>query len=158
MHRFFTELCTAIKKLLMKRTHIILIVIIAIAIGVIISTVGDSSSYENFGTAAANPKREYHVVGTLARVDEMHYDPEQNANLFKFYLQDNNGEVSEVVFYGTKPQDFERSEQVVIVGQMTGQHFTAQKILTKCPSKYTEDEIPIEAEYEATGTAPTTEG
>jgi cytochrome c-type biogenesis protein CcmE len=40
---------------------------------------------------------------------------------------------------------------------MTGEHFTAQKILTKCPSKYTEDEIQIE-EYEATGTAPTAEG
>lgn len=137
----------------MKRTHIILIVIIAVAIGVIISTVGDSSSYENFGTAAAHPEREFHVVGTLARVDEMVYNPEENANLFKFYLEDNSGEVQQVVFYGTKPQDFERSEQVVIVGQMTGEHFTAQKILTKCPSKYTDDEIQIE-EYEATGTPP----
>jgi cytochrome c-type biogenesis protein CcmE len=137
----------------MKRTHIILIVIIAVAIGVIISTVGDSSSYENFGTAAAYPEREFHVVGTLARVEEMVYNPEEDANLFKFFLQDNSGEVQQVVFYGTKPQDFERSEQVVIVGQMTGEYFTAQKILTKCPSKYTDDEIEIEA-YEATGTPP----
>ncbi|MFN3528973.1 MAG: cytochrome c maturation protein CcmE [Bacteroidia bacterium] len=135
----------------MKRTHIILIVLIAVAIGVIISTVGDSSSYENFSTAAANPDREYHVVGTLARIDQMEYNPEQDANLFKFYLEDNNGEVNQVVFYGTKPQDFERSEQVVIVGQMTGEAFTAHKILTKCPSKYTEDEIEIE-EYNAVKT------
>lgn len=141
----------------MKRTHLLLILIIAIAIGVIISTVGDSSSYENFETAASNPEREYHVVGTLARTDEMYYNPEENANLFKFFLQDDAGKVNEVVFYGTKPQDFERSEQVVIVGKMTGSHFTAQKILTKCPSKYTEDEIEIE-EYEATGTAPSLEG
>lgn len=142
----------------MKKTHILLILLIAVAIGAIISTVGDSSSYENFGVAASNPEREYHVVGTLTRMDEMEYNPEQNANLFKFYLQDNAGEVHQVVFYGTKPQDFERSEQVVIVGQMTGEQFTAQKILTKCPSKYTEDEIKIEEyeEHTATGKAPVT--
>lgn len=142
----------------MKKTHILLILLIAVAIGAIISTVGDSSSYENFETAAANPEREYHVVGTLARVEEMEYNPEQDANLFKFYLQDNAGEVKQVVFYGTKPQDFERSEQVVIVGQMNGEQFTAQKILTKCPSKYTEDEIKIEEfeEHTATGKGPAT--
>lgn len=142
----------------MKKTHILLILLIAVAIGAIISTVGDSSSYENFETAAANPEREYHVVGTLARVEEMEYNPEQDANLFKFYLQDNAGDVKQVVFYGTKPQDFERSEQVVIVGQMNGEQFNAQKILTKCPSKYTEDEIKIEEfeEHTATGKGPAT--
>ena len=55
-----------------------------------------------------------------------------------------------VVYYGAKPQDFERSEQVVIVGkvvpgpskQENKAVFVADQILTKCPSKYTEDQVP----------------
>lgn len=127
----------------MKRSHIILIVLIATAIGVIISTVGDSSSYETFEVAIENPDREYHVVGTLTRMEEMKYNPEVDANHFTFFLKDNKEVVREVVYFGTKPQDFERSEQVVIVGKMMGEQFNAQKILTKCPSKYVEDEVEI---------------
>ncbi len=127
----------------MKRTHLILIVLIATAIGVIISTVGDSSSYETFEVARENPDEEYHVVGTLSRPESMMYNPEVDANLFTFYLKDGKGEEHEVVYYGTKPQDFERSEQVVIVGKMEGERFNAQKILTKCPSKYTEDTVEV---------------
>jgi cytochrome c-type biogenesis protein CcmE len=46
-----------------------------------------------------------------------------------------------VVFTGTKPQDFERSEQIVLTGQMRGKEFHASKILMKCPSKYTQDKL-----------------
>jgi cytochrome c-type biogenesis protein CcmE len=41
-----------------------------------------------------------------------------------------------VIFNGNKPQDFERSEQVVIKGKMQGTAFQADEILMKCPSKY----------------------
>jgi cytochrome c-type biogenesis protein CcmE len=48
-----------------------------------------------------------------------------------------------VVFPGTKPQDFERSEQIVLTGQMVGSEFHASGILMKCPSKYTQDKIEV---------------
>jgi cytochrome c-type biogenesis protein CcmE len=48
-----------------------------------------------------------------------------------------------VVFNGSKPQDFERSEQIVLTGKMIGNEFHASKILMKCPSKYTKDEVEV---------------
>ena len=127
----------------MKKTHIIAIAIIAIAIGAILSTVADSSTYASFSVAIKNPKTEYHVVGKLDKDKELHYDPKENANLFSFYIKDNEGTEKKVFFNGTKPNDFERSEQIVIVGKMSGDEFHASSILMKCPSKYanTKDEL-----------------
>lgn len=120
----------------MKKTHIILLVVLAVAIGVIISTISDSSTYANFSEAMSNPGKEYHVVGVLNREKDMEYDPQKNANLFTFYMIDNDGKESKVFFNGTKPQDFERSEQIVLTGKYTDDGFYADKILMKCPSKY----------------------
>ncbi len=125
----------------MKKIHIILIVLIAVAIGAIVSTYGDASTYENFTVATKNPDREYHVVGMLNKQKEQHYDPKIDANYFSFYLIDQNGVESKVILRGTKPQDFERSEKIVIIGKMESDHFEASKILLKCPSKYTDNQI-----------------
>ncbi len=120
----------------MKKGHIILIVIIAIAIGAILSTVSDSSTYESFDTAAENPEKEYHVVGKLNKEKELEYNPIKNANEFSFYLVDNSGEEKKVVYSNTKPQDFEKSEQIVVIGKCKDDAFYASQILMKCPSKY----------------------
>jgi len=120
----------------LKKTHIIAIIVIAIAIGAILTTVSDSSTYSNFSEAKENPGKEYHVVGQLNKEAEMTYDPEVNANLFAFSMIDNNGEEQRVHFAGSKPQDFERSEQIVLVGKYENDTFQASKILMKCPSKY----------------------
>jgi len=122
----------------MKKTHIIAIIVIAVAIGAILSTVSDSSTYASFSEAKANPNSEYHVVGQLNKEAEMNYDPQVDANLFSFTMIDNNGDQQVVQFAGSKPQDFERSEQIVLVGKYTDNHFEASKILMKCPSKYNE--------------------
>jgi cytochrome c-type biogenesis protein CcmE len=121
----------------MKRTHIIGIIVIALAIGAILSTVADSSTYASFSTAMANPGSEFHVVGQLNKEKELSYNPEKDANLFSFYMIDNDGKECKVNFAGAKPQDFERSEQIVLTGKYNGEgNFTASKILMKCPSKY----------------------
>ena len=123
----------------MKRTHILGIIIIALAIGAIMSTVADSSTYVSFSKAEARPDKEFHVVGKLDPTEEIRYDPEQDANRFVFHMIDNENQSREVVFRGSKPQDFERSEQIVITGKMEGKTFEASKILMKCPSKYNSD-------------------
>ena len=128
----------------MKKSHLLVIIIIAVSIGVIISTLQDSSTYATFAETIENPGVEYHVIGSLNKEKEMHYDPEKNANLFSFYILDKEGEERKVVFNGTKPQDFERSEQIVIQGKMTGDVFTCTKILMKCPSKYNNGQEEVE--------------
>lgn len=135
----------------MKKTHIIGLILIAVAIGAIFTTVGSASTYETFAKAANNPNKEYHVVGYLEKAKPMEYNPEVNANLFTFYMKDNDSTEAKVFFNGTKPQDFEKSEQIVLVGRMGDEGFMASKILMKCPSKYNDGtpgemkEFPAEA-------------
>jgi cytochrome c-type biogenesis protein CcmE len=126
----------------MKTIHIILILIVVMAIAVVISTLSDSNTYANFELASGNPDREYHVIGTLNREKPVEYNPEVNANRFTFFMFDENGVERKVVYNNAKPQDFEKSEKVVIVGKMKGDEFVASSMLLKCPSKYNDNKIP----------------
>lgn len=134
----------------MKKSHIIAIIIIAAAIGAILSTIADSSTYATFKVAASNPSSEYHVIGKLDKQKEMHYDPTENTDLFSFYIIDSAGEEKKVIFNGTKPNDFERTDQIVVVGKVKGNAFFASSILMKCPSKYNNTNEDLK-EIKATG-------
>lgn len=125
----------------MKKSYIFGIILIAVAFGVIISTVSNSSTYASFTTAIEHEGKIFHVVGKLNKEKPFEYNPEVNANLFGFYLTDNEGKDVKVLYNGSKPQDFEKSEQIVIIGKMKGNEFHASEILMKCPSKYTEDTV-----------------
>jgi cytochrome c-type biogenesis protein CcmE len=106
-----------------------------------LGAISDSSTYADFDEAFANPGKTYHVVGQLNKDKETTYNPELNADLFIFYLIDNKGVEKEVKLLKSKPQDFERSEQIVIIGKAVNNAFVANDILLKCPSKY-EDGAP----------------
>lgn len=75
-----------------------------------------------------------HVVGTWAEDRPTHYD--QARNVFTFYMRDEHGNVQRVVYRNPKPSNFEEAEQLVVEGTAQGQHFRAEHILVKCPSKY----------------------
>ncbi len=120
----------------MKKIHIIGIIVIAVALAVIVSTISNSSTYEPFSVAMENEDRTYHVVGKVNLERTFIYQPEVNANLFGFWLVDTEGTEKKVLYNGTKPQDFERSEQIVVIGNMSGDEFHASQLLMKCPSKY----------------------
>lgn len=136
----------------MKKTHLALLVVIAVLIGFIVSIASDYSSYKTFSTAASNTERDFQIVGQLEKQQPIDYNPEVDANHFTFFLKDNDGEVRKVIFNGSKPQDFERSEQIVLTGRMKGEDFYATKLLMKCPSKYTNDKLETK-EYEAVSTS-----
>ena len=120
----------------MKKIHIIGIVIIALAIGAIMTTLSDSSTYASFSQSEKDPGSVFHVVGKLNKDKETLYDPKTNANLFVFYMSDNEGTEKKIILHKSKPQDFEHSEQIVIIGKCEGDEFHANDILMKCPSKY----------------------
>jgi cytochrome c-type biogenesis protein CcmE len=121
-----------------KRTHIIAIIIIAISVAAILGSLSDSSTYADFGEAFAHPDREFHVVGELNRDKPAEYQPEINPDLFTFYMVDKTGQERKVVLHSNRPQDFEKSEQIVVIGQAQGEDFHANQMLLKCPSKYEE--------------------
>ena len=123
----------------MKRTHIIAIALIAVAIAALIGSLSDSSTYADLSEAIANPGREYHVVGVLDRSQEIIYEPSQNASLTQFTMQDLEGRSCPVKLAKAKPQDFERSERIVLIGEASADgEFHARDMLMKCPSKYNE--------------------
>ena len=123
----------------MKKTHIVAILIIAVAAAFMIGSVSESSSYADFHEAFDNPGREYHVVGELDRTADIVYNPEINPNITKFTMIDEAGETRRVILNKSKPQDFERSESVVLIGKANGDEFHASEMLMKCPSKYNAD-------------------
>ncbi len=128
----------------MKKTHIVLLIVIAILIGFIISIASDYSHYESFKTLGENSTKEYQVVGFLVKEKEVTYNPEVDANRLEFFMRDNDGEVRKVIFLGSKPQDFERSEQIVLTGKMKDNTFLASSLLMKCPSKYKNNEMEMQ--------------
>jgi cytochrome c-type biogenesis protein CcmE len=145
----------------MKKLHIIGLLVIAAAITIIISTAGDASSYVNFAQAETLSKGgetdAVHVVGKLKKDTQgqiigMAYQPQIDPNHFEFTLVDNDNRVEKVIYRAPKPQDFDRSEQIVVIGSMQGDHFQADKILLKCPSKYQDGKLE-EKTYEAAKTA-----
>ena len=117
--------------------------LIAGAIGFIITLASDYSQYETFASAKGETKKDFHIVGNLVKDKEQYYDPQKDPNYFTFYLQDENGDECKVIFNGTKPQDFDRSESIVLTGKMEGSDFHATHILMKCPSKYKVDELEV---------------
>ncbi|MEI6901352.1 MAG: cytochrome c maturation protein CcmE [Bacteroidota bacterium] len=120
----------------MKTIHIIIILVLVVAVAVVISTMTDSSTYSDFSEAAKKPGKELHIIGKLNRAKPMEYNAQQNANQFSFYLVDDKGIEKKVIYNNAKPQDFEKSEKVVIIGSMQGDQFMAKSLLLKCPSKY----------------------
>ena len=126
----------------MKTIHIVIIVILVLVIAVIITTVSDSSTYTDFDQASRIPGREFHIIGKLDRSKPFEYDARKDANRFVFYMTDSKGLEKKVVYNNAKPQDFEKSEKVVVIGTMQGDAFLAKSLLLKCPSKYNDRKTP----------------
>ena len=134
----------------MKKSNIILLVVIAVAVAIIFSVVGDFSSYETFASASSQKGKEFHVIGVLDKQKPMTYNPEKDANFFSFYIEDKSGKVNKVVYRGSKPTDFEKSEKIVLTGSMGENNvFQCSHILMKCPSKYTPDGEDLNEQIEA---------
>ena len=124
----------------MKKSHLLAIVVVAVAIGILISASKDVTTYANFSQAAKSDDK-VKLVGQLVKDRPVEYDPAKDPNFLAFYLKDDAGEIRRVELMAAKPQDFERSESIVLTGQMKGETFAASDMLLKCPSKYKDQEI-----------------
>jgi len=121
----------------MKKIHVVGIIIIAVAFGVILTSLSNNSTYASFKEATEHPDNVYHVVGKLDKNKPFLYDPHLNANVFTFYMIDKDGAERKVMLQKPKPDDFEKSDQIVVIGNsQNGDEFEAKDVLMKCPSKY----------------------
>lgn len=132
----------------MKKSHIIAIGVIAIAVAIIISTTGDAGAYLSFNEAremaVKGSDESVHVVGELKKTaagEVTGVEPSIDKLSFTFLMVDENGTEQMVYYNEPMPADFMRSEQVVVIGQYAENMFVADKILMKCPSKYQEETV-----------------
>lgn len=134
----------------MKKSHILIIVVIAAAVGILITTADDASSYvsftEAYQLASAGNKKDIHVVGELKKsADGKVTGIEEGADKvsFSFVMVDDNGKEQKVLYKEPMPADFTKSEKVVVIGSYSDDLFIASKILLKCPSKYQEEKVNV---------------
>lgn len=136
----------------MKKSHLLAIVVIAVAIFVIVSTMGDASQYvsfkEAYDMAQVGNTSKVHVIGMLKRnhenqVVEFEYNPSIDPNYLAFVLVDEANREQKVVCYNPPAsiKDLEKSEKIVVIGRFHQDQFVASEILMKCPSKYEEKQI-----------------
>ena len=110
-----------------------------IVVGLVLGTVNFFESnveYADFATAEKTGKK-VQVKGEWMK--EMESDFNADKAQFTFYMRDDNQKVMKVVLDGAKPNNFELATSVVAKGTISGDHFHANEVLTKCPSKYEGD-------------------
>ena len=130
----------------MKKTQIIGIIFIAVCIGALTTSLSDSGKMAAFNEAFTEEGKEFRVTGFLDESAPVIYDPLVNPSLTRFNMRDENGEVRKVHLLKSKPQGFEQSESLVLIGSAEGDLFVAKDMLMKCPSKYNEEQhIVLEA-------------
>jgi len=123
----------------MKKTHIVILVLIAAAIAVLVSYTGNLTTYE---TVVSARQKEGKFVRLIAKVDKtqpVEYDAAKDPNYMSFTAIDTLGNTTKVIFHNSKPPDFEKSERLVLNGRMQNGQFECKDMLMKCPSKYKDD-------------------
>jgi len=128
----------------MKRSHIVILIAIAIAIGALIMLSVDFSTYDSVASARQKQGKFVHLIARLDKSMPMDYDPANNPNYLSFVAKDSLGASTKVVYRNTKPAELEHSERIVLKGKMQGDVFECSDILLKCPSKYKDDKKELE--------------
>lgn len=125
----------------MKKSHIIILVLLAFTIGLFASKLGNVDSYANFEDAKSKEGTKVQLTGMLVKEKPIVYDPQRDPNSFSFYLTDETGKQFQVICNDDLPRDLEKVDKIVLTGEMRGETFYASDILVKCPSKYQETEV-----------------
>ncbi|HEU4469894.1 MAG TPA: cytochrome c maturation protein CcmE [Flavisolibacter sp.] len=123
----------------MKKTHILLLILVIAGIVGMSFFVKDLTTQESFASAQKKSGKFVVVKVKLDKATPVEYDAVKNPNLTVFYAFDNEGKRSKVVYSNAKPTDIERSEGIDLNGFMRDGYFECNKIQMKCPSKYKDD-------------------
>jgi cytochrome c-type biogenesis protein CcmE len=142
-------LCTVIY-FTMKRTHIVILIAIAIGIGTLIMMSVDFSTYDTIGSAKAKQGKFVHLIARIDKTIPLDYDPAKDPNYLSFVATDSLGERTKVIYHNTKPPELEQSDRIVLKGRMEGDVFQCSEILLKCPSKYKDDKKVLEKTVSST--------
>jgi cytochrome c-type biogenesis protein CcmE len=127
---------------IMKRIHIVLLVLIAGAIAYLIGSFKfASSTYETIAEAKSNPGKFVHVAVRLDTLVPVEYNPTKDANYLSFQAIgiDSPDQKMKVIYRKGEIPNLMISERLVLKGKYENDHFECKDVQTKCPSKYKDD-------------------
>jgi cytochrome c-type biogenesis protein CcmE len=107
------------------------LLVVAVAIGVT-SFKKSVTPYISFAEARRSSGL-VQVNGTLA---DKNYVLKKDEQYLEFKLKDSHQEVLRVTYRGVVPGNFDQATSIVAIGRYQGDHFEADQLLVKCPSKY----------------------
>jgi cytochrome c-type biogenesis protein CcmE len=117
------------------KTKYIIIGIVATAFLVLAALSFNSSKieYADFQIAKETGKT-VQIIGKLSKENLINYNSDKN--ILTFTLIDEKNNIEQVIYNGSKPNNFDIAPMVVVKGRYEDGKFSASEILTKCPSKY----------------------
>ena len=126
----------------MKKLHLVLLILIFASVAVLVSFMGNLSTYETIASAKQKAGKTVTIIARLDTHQPIEYDPVNNPNYLSFHISDTLGNTARVVYHFEKPYDLEKAERITLKGRMEGDVFEITRkdgILLKCPSKYKDD-------------------
>lgn len=131
----------------MKKTNIVLLVLIAVVSAILISVYVGTVPSTTFEGAKSADGKNVRITGTLDKTQPIEYDPLANANLTKFHVMDSTGHSEKIylTYEKGKPDGLEFSEKITLLGKYEEDGaFHANDIQMKCPSKYNDQKHSLE--------------
>lgn len=123
----------------MRKSHILLLCCVTVAISVLISFMGTLTTYDTVETARKTPGKFIHLIARIDHSKPVIYDAIKDPNYLSFTAIDSLGDVVKVIYRNAKPDRLEVSDRLVLKGAMKDNYFDCKEILMKCPSKYKDD-------------------
>lgn len=114
------------------------IIVLFLAIMAYLFTQSNIKYESNFANVKASDKT---CKATGSWVKEKNYEMNREQNTFSFFMKDENGVEMKVIYEGAMPNNFETATSVVVTGSYRNGYFHAKDILTKCPSKYEQQNV-----------------
>jgi len=84
----------------------------------------------------AEAKRSSGLVQVNGVLADKNYVMKPEEQFLEFRLKDARGEILPVRYRGVIPGNFDQAVSVVAIGRYQADHFEAEQLLVKCPSKY----------------------
>ncbi|GIK21858.1 MAG: cytochrome c maturation protein CcmE [Ignavibacteriota bacterium] len=114
------------------------IIVLFLSIMAYLFTQSNIKYEDNFAVVKTTDKT---VKATGSWVKAKNYEMNREKNTFSFYMSDANGNEMKVIYEGAMPNNFETATSVVVTGSYRNGYFHAKDILTKCPSKYEQQDV-----------------
>ncbi|MDI9549072.1 MAG: cytochrome c maturation protein CcmE [Chloroflexota bacterium] len=126
------------------------VLVIALIITLIVQATVSTGAYYLTVTELAD--RTPGIVGERVRVSGAVVDGSEDWNAqevtLRFAISDEDGAQLPIVFYGPRPDNFQRAASAIVEGELLADGtFQAETLLLKCPSRYEEEpeEVFVEA-------------